>query len=115
MAAFFMPCGSPVLPPNLLILNYLSPVIKKHFMKQFLAALLLTVSALVSFAQTDTFTLYRKSTAMIPMRDGVKLFTCIMSPVGNTKPLPILIARTPYGADWNLKEGGTLDLSLMPS
>lgn len=62
-------------------------------------------------AQTDSFTLYRKKTAMIPMRDGVKLFTVIMSPVGNTKPLPILIQRTPYGADWNLPEGGEIDLS----
>jgi putative CocE/NonD family hydrolase len=64
-----------------------------------------------TFAQTDSFTLYRKKTAMIPMRDGVKLFTVIMSPVGNTKPLPILIQRTPYGADWNLPEGGEIDLS----
>ncbi len=36
--------------------------------------------------------------AMIPMRDGVKLFTVIMSPHGATEPLPILITRTPYGA-----------------
>jgi putative CocE/NonD family hydrolase len=84
-------------------------------MKQFLAALLLAGSTLVSLAQTDTFKLYSKSTVMIPMRDGVKLFTCIMSPVGNTRPLPILITRTPYGADWNLKEGAALDLSLLPA
>lgn len=83
-------------------------------MKKLLAFALL-ISCLTSFAQTDTFTLYRKSTAMIPMRDGVKLFTCIMSPVGNTKPLPILITRTPYGADWNLKDSGTLDLSNIPA
>jgi len=84
-------------------------------MKKILAAVLLISCIFTSFAQTDTFTLYRKSTVMIPMRDGVKLFTCIMSPVGNTKPLPILITRTPYGADWNLKDSGMLDLSNIPS
>ena len=45
---------------------------------------------------------------MIPMRDGVKLFTVIMSPVGNTKPLPVLITRTPYGADIPVSEDGTI-------
>ena len=33
------------------------------------------------------------------MRDGVKLYTVVLSPLNNTKPLPILIRRTPYGAD----------------
>ncbi|HSC40392.1 MAG TPA: CocE/NonD family hydrolase, partial [Chitinophagaceae bacterium] len=85
-------------------------------MKQLLAALLLiSCSCLPALAQTDTFALYQKKSVMIPMRDGVKLFTCVMSPVGNTKPLPILITRTPYGADWNLKEGGALDLTKMPA
>lgn len=42
---------------------------------------------------------YTKTTAMIPMRDGVKLFTTILSPAGTTSPLPILILRTPYGAE----------------
>src|ERR1700693_3416822 len=34
---------------------------------------------------------------MIPVRDGVHLQTVILSPVGATKPLPILFRRTPYG------------------
>lgn len=57
-----------------------------------------------SFAQTNTPIRYHKSTAMIPMRDGVKLFTVILTPVAATNPTgaptsPILIQRTPYGAD----------------
>lgn len=36
---------------------------------------------------------------MIPMRDGTKLHTVIFSPVGATKPLPVLLQRTPYGAN----------------
>lgn len=51
---------------------------------------------------------------MIPMRDGVKLFTVIMSPAGNTKALPVLITRTPYGADLNVKEDSTMNLTTIP-
>lgn len=36
---------------------------------------------------------------MIPMRDGIKLFTVILTPVDAIKPLPILMERTPYGSD----------------
>jgi putative CocE/NonD family hydrolase len=34
---------------------------------------------------------------MIPVRDGVHLQTAILTPVGQTGPLPILFRRTPYG------------------
>lgn len=50
------------------------------------------------FSQTDNITSYKKTEVMIPMRDGVKLFTTIFTPVGASKPVPILIQRTPYGA-----------------
>jgi uncharacterized protein len=59
----------------------------------------LILSVIITHAQTDNISRYKKSTAMVPMRDGVKLFTVILSPVGATKPLPILLERTPYGAD----------------
>jgi putative CocE/NonD family hydrolase len=36
--------------------------------------------------------------AMVPMRDGVKLYTVICVPKTMTEPLPILLQRTPYGA-----------------
>ena len=35
---------------------------------------------------------------MIPMRDGIKLHTVILSPVGATQTVPVLLQRTPYGA-----------------
>ena len=40
------------------------------------------------------------SEVMIPMRDGVRLFTVIVAPknAGPSSPLPILMDRTPYGA-----------------
>ena len=34
---------------------------------------------------------------MIPMRDGVRLQTVILSPKGAQRPLPIVLRRTPYG------------------
>lgn len=35
--------------------------------------------------------------AMIPMRDGVKLYTQVYSPRVRNEPLPFLLLRTPYG------------------
>jgi len=40
---------------------------------------------------------YSRTEAMIPMRDGVKLYTQVDAPTHSTEPLPILILRTPYG------------------
>jgi putative CocE/NonD family hydrolase len=34
---------------------------------------------------------------MVPMRDGVRLQTVILTPVDQQRPLPILFNRTPYG------------------
>jgi len=39
---------------------------------------------------------YTKSEHMVPMRDGVKLFTSVFVPKDTTKTYPILIKRTPY-------------------
>jgi len=41
---------------------------------------------------------WERREAMVPMRDGVRLFTVVMVPRGATEPLPILLQRTPYGA-----------------
>ena len=40
---------------------------------------------------------YSRTEAMIPMRDGVKLYTQVDAPTHSTEPLPLLILRTPYG------------------
>ncbi len=62
-----------------------------------------------SFGQADIL-LYSKTQVMIPMRDGVKLFTEIISPTNATTKLPILITRTPYGAETNYPLKGTFTL-----
>ncbi len=46
---------------------------------------------------------YSKKTYMIPMRDGVKLYTVVLSPSKAGVTFPLLIQRTPYGAE--LPEG----------
>jgi putative CocE/NonD family hydrolase len=43
---------------------------------------------------TSPFT-YRE--VMVPMRDGIRLQTVILTPIGRSGPLPILLLRTPYG------------------
>ena len=42
---------------------------------------------------------YVKHTSMIPMRDGVKLYTAIYVPTDSTVRHPIIMMRTPYGCD----------------
>ncbi len=42
---------------------------------------------------------YQRTSVMIPMRDGVKLHAVILRPADITTPLPILLQRTPYGAE----------------
>ena len=50
----------------------------------------------VSYAQPNTSD-YTRTESMIPMRDGVRLYTQIDAPVIPSGPLPILLLRTPYG------------------
>jgi hypothetical protein len=49
------------------------------------------------FTPSNTGFDYTQRRAMIPMRDGVKLFTVILVPKG-AKGAPILLTRTPYNA-----------------
>ena len=73
-------------------------------MKKIFAALLLISFQLTIIAQTDNITSYKKTSVMIPMRDGVKLYTVIISPVKTNKPVPFLITRTPYGASFPIPD-----------
>ena len=81
-------------------------------MKKQLIVLLLVGLCMRGFAQTDTFTIYKKTSVMIPMRDGTKLFTVILAPAYNTaQALPVLIQRTPYGAEIPIKDGNNLNIT----
>jgi putative CocE/NonD family hydrolase len=75
-----------------------------------LAVLLATAApAVVGYAQSapaaaveakapDLVLSFDKTTAMVPMRDGTKLYTEIFTPKNATGKLPVLLVRTPYGA-----------------
>lgn len=81
-------------------------------MKKQLIALLLIGFCMKGFAQIDSFTIYKKTSVMIPMRDGTKLFTVILAPAYNTaQSFPVLIQRTPYGADIPVKDGNNLNIT----
>src|ERR1044072_9372386 len=55
--------------------------------------LLVVTDARAQFTPTD----YTRTEAMLPMRDGVRLYTQIDAPANATDKLPILLVRTPYG------------------
>ena len=61
---------------------------------------LLCLAPRLTFAQAapaadSSYFKYQK--IMVPMRDGVKLETVILTPRNQQGPLPILLTRTPYG------------------
>src|SRR5690242_7854179 len=63
-----------------------------------LASLAIAVTPSVAAQQPAADTSLTRTEAMIPMRDGVKLYTVIIAP-HSASPLGILMDRTPYGAD----------------
>jgi putative CocE/NonD family hydrolase len=67
---------------------------------------------LCHFLSYGQISVYKKATAMIPMRDGIKLFTVIYSPIIEEGKFPFMIERTPYGA-FNRED--TFNFSLIPA
>src|SRR5215472_4394379 len=67
-------------------------------MKKLFAGIFVAIAALnVSSAAPPDRAVFTYSEVMIPMRDGVRLQTVILTPVDQREPLPILFRRTPYG------------------
>jgi len=72
------------------------PIQVRHARALFLVlVLILTLSGNTNaqFKPAD----YVRTEAMIPMRDGVRLYTQIDAPANASEKLPILLLRTPYG------------------
>jgi putative CocE/NonD family hydrolase len=86
---------------------------RKHIARPAVAASLLVLAVLLSSSPTSTPAAqqpqqqsselaqyikanYTKREAMIPMRDGVKLFAAIYAPKDTSQKYPILLERTPY-------------------
>jgi len=81
--------------------------------KIFLFVLLINSLFSIVYAQTDSITSYTKKSYMIPMRDGVKLFTVVLTPTQQIRPNPFLLERTPYGADIPLDENAIIPVAKM--
>ncbi len=60
--------------------------------------LIFVVSTTLVHAQTNLNQQYTKIERMIPMRDGVSLFTAIYIPKDASEKVPFLISRTPYSS-----------------
>ena len=56
-----------------------------------------TLFLLLVVGSATAQSVFTRTEAMIPMRDGVKLYTQIYTPARTTEPVPILLLRTPYG------------------
>ncbi|HEX9512746.1 MAG TPA: CocE/NonD family hydrolase [Puia sp.] len=71
-------------------------------MRKLLFSLLFSVGCIIAYSQgtsQDSVWIrdnYYKIERMIPMRDGVKLFTSVYIPKDTTEQHPILLTRTPY-------------------
>lgn len=80
-------------------------------MKRVVRSVLVGLAVLVQVAALhaqESDPVFDATEAMIPMRDGVKLYTQIYSPRVRNEPLPFLLLRTPYGT-------GRLDSSRLAS
>lgn len=67
-------------------------------MKQCTLLTAVLLFSLFSIAQKDSIQSCHVTRQMIAMRDGVRLNTVIIAPIGAKQAMPILVQRTPYGA-----------------
>jgi putative CocE/NonD family hydrolase len=84
-----------------------------RYLSRFLSLLVLaagTPAAPSQLAGSELDPLFERREAMIPMRDGARLFTVVLTPKSARGALlPILVSRTPYGTDgWGGTEGVAL-------
>ena len=71
----------------------------KFAFKSVLISVPLALALTLQSTSTDVASLYTKTEQMIPMRDGVKLFTAIYTPKDQSQTYPIMLNRTPYSVN----------------
>jgi len=82
-------------------------------MKRISLVLLICSFFNVLYAQTDTIASYTKKSYMIPVRDGIKLYTVVFAPVQQLRPYPFLIERTPYGSNFSIPDDSAFPVNRM--
>jgi uncharacterized protein len=82
-----------------------------HAKKKIMVGLVFISMAIGLQAQPDPITRYLKQSFMIPMRDGVKLYTVVLSPVDSKVTQPFLLTRTPYGASVRIPDDSVFAVS----
>lgn len=60
--------------------------------------ILICIATVAPVHAQPTESVFKPIEAMVPMRDGVRLYTQVYVPTKTAEPLPILLIRTPYGA-----------------
>ncbi len=83
--------------------------------KRLLLAVLLIVWITGAYSNDGIITSYKKKTYMIPMRDGIRLFTVVLFPVNADGKYPLLMQRTPYSADIPAGDDSTLNVERLGS
>lgn len=82
-----------------------NPSLNRKAWLRFCLLILVLLALIAQFSQTQATqrqpqveeAKFEAIEAMVPMRDGVKLYTVICVPKNSAEPLPILLQRTPYG------------------
>jgi putative CocE/NonD family hydrolase len=69
----------------------------RRWSRRSVLALAVVVLAMAQANQEEQKPAFMLKEFMIPMRDGIRLQTSILAPIDQSKPLPILLQRTPYG------------------
>jgi len=72
---------------------------KNSFLKPFCLTILALLLVSCASGEEETFRIksnYLKAEHMIPMRDGVKLYTQVYTPRDKSQEYPIMLFRTPY-------------------
>ncbi|HEY0726466.1 MAG TPA: CocE/NonD family hydrolase [Pyrinomonadaceae bacterium] len=76
-----------------------NPVFRISIILLPLAIATLTLQPTARTDQVDVKAFYTKTEQLIPMRDGVKLFTAIYAPKDQSQKYPIMLNRTPYSVN----------------
>ncbi|GAG80891.1 unnamed protein product, partial [marine sediment metagenome] len=81
-------------------------MLKNSFLRPFCLTILALLLVSCASGEEETFNIksnYLKAEHMIPMRDGVNLYTQVYTPLDKSQEYPIMLFRTPYSIGYYQK------------